>query len=542
MKENFQHVWEKIKEVYNRMELRQRLMIAILLAVTFGILIWMISWSGKTEYGLLFSRLTAEDAQRTITRLSEMSIPYRLREEGTSIFIPAEKVYETRIALAQDNIGARNHGVGFEIFDRTTLGTTEFVQRTVNWRRAMEGELQRTVASINGVESVRIHLNFPQERLFREDQTEPTASVALRLSRRLNENQILGITNLIASAVDGLDANNITIIDQDGRILTENNQDSIVGLSNQQMRIQQQYENRLRTDIQTMLDDLLDVGNSVVRVSAVVNFDQIETTTEMFDPDGQVVRSEEIQMNNTTNLRDSLSVMNEHQITNYEISSTIQRRINQIGDIRRLTVAVSVNYRTNRVIENGRETIEYIERTPQEIANIEALVRGTVGYDANRGDLVVVSSMLFDRTALEFTRSELERQERLKQYIALAEKGAVIVVLLVLVFVLVSQFKKIFAKPEEEEEIEEEVVEPDFTPTYADGVGPEGFYPEGDEGMPMGDTKIQMTFKPMRDITIEQTEAMLLQEAVQKFVIENPEVAVRLIKSWLLDKQYGQQG
>ncbi|MCL2063047.1 MAG: flagellar M-ring protein FliF [Candidatus Cloacimonetes bacterium] len=548
MKENFQHVLDKIKEVYARLELRQRLMIAILLAVTFGIIIWMISWSTGTEYGLLFSRLTAEDAQRTINRLNELQIPYRLRDEGTSIFIPQDRVYEIRIALASDNIGMRNHGVGFEIFDRTTLGTTEFVQRNVNWRRAMEGELQRTIASINGVEDVRIHLVFPEERIFREDQREPSAGVSLRLSRRLNENQIQGITNLIASSVEGLDPSRITIIDQDGRTLTENFDDNLAGLSNQQLRIQNQVENQYQTRVQSMLDEMLGFGNSVVRVNAVVNFDQVETTMEIFDPDGQVVRSEEISLNNITNLRDSVATVNEHQITNFEISSTVSTRRNQVGDIKRLTVSVNVNHRTNRTLENGRETIEYIERSEAELNQIDALVRGSIGFDQARGDLIVVSNMLFDRADSEFARAERERQEMIRQYIALAERGAVIVVLIVLVLVLISQFKKIFAKPEEEEEVieeevvEEELLEPDLRPAFVEGVGPEGFYPEGDEGMPMGDSKIQMTFKPMRDITIEQTEAMLLQEAVQKFVIENPEVAVRLIKSWLLDKQYGQIG
>ena len=542
MKENLQHVLDKVKEVYLRLEFRQRLMIAILLAITFGIIIWMISWSTRVEYGLLFSRLTAEDAQRTMNRLNEMSIPYRLRDEGTSIFVPQDSVYEIRIALTSENIGVRNHGIGFEIFDRTTLGTTEFVQRNVNWRRAMEGELQRTIASINGVEDVRIHLNFPEQRIFREDQTEPSASVALRLSRRLTENQVQGITNLIASAVDGLEPSRITIIDQDGRTLSENFDDSLAGISNQQLRIQNQVENQLQTRVQSMLDQMLDIGNSVVRVSAIVNFDQVETTMEIFDPEGQVVRSEEIQLNNITNLRDSVATVNEHQITNFEISSTTSHRISQIGDIKRLTISVTVNHRANRTIDNGREIIEFVERSPDELALIEAQVRGAIGFDASRGDQIMVSNMLFDRAGAEFTRAEQERQERIRQYISLAERGAVIVVLLVLVFVLISQFKKIFAKPEEEEEEEEEIIEPDFAPAYVDEVGPEGFYPEGDEGMPMGDSKIQMTFKPMRDITIEQTEAMLLQEAVQKFVIENPEVAVRLIKSWLLDKQYGQIG
>lgn len=530
MKENLQHFWDKIQEVYSRMELRQRLMIAILLALTFGIIIWMISWSSRVDYGLLFARLAPEDAQRTINKLNEFSIPYRLRDEGSSVWIPSDKVYETRIRLASENIGQKSSGVGFEIFDRTSLGVTEFVQKNVNYRRAMEGELQRTIQSINGIDFVRVHLVFPEEKIFKEDQQEPSASVMLRLNRRLTEKQIEGITNLIASAVEGLDASKITVVDQDGRILSDNFDDSIAGLSNQQMKMQAQVENQMMLKVQSMLDQILDVGNSVVRVTAEVNFDQLETTTERFDPEGQVVRSEEIQTNNITNLKDSLSQVNEHQITNYEISSTVQRRVSQIGDVKRLTVAVNVNYRTNRRFEDGKEIIEFVERNPEEMTQIDALVRNAIGFNAERGDQIVVNSMLFDRSGIEFVRAEQERQERTKQYIALAEKGAVIVVLLVLVFILISQFKKIFVQPEPE--IEEETLRP----AYADGdAGAEGFYPEGEEGMPMGEGKISYTFKPMKDIAIEQTEAILLQEAIQKFVVENPEVAVKLIKSWLMD-------
>ncbi len=531
MKENLQNFWTKIQEVYARMELRQRLMIAILLVVTFGIIIAMISFSTKTDYGLLFARLAPEDAQRTINKLNDLSIPYKLRDEGSSIWIPADKVYETRINMASENIGLKTSGVGFEIFDKTTLGVTEFVQKNVNYRRAMEGELQRTILSINGIDFVRVHLVFPEEKIFKEDQQEPSASVMLRLNRRLSDKQIDGITNLIASAVEGLDPSKITVVDQDGRILSDNFEDSIAGLSNQQMKMQSQVENQMMIKVQSMLDQILDVGNSVVRVTAEINFDQLETTTEIFDPEGQVVRSEEIQINNITNLKDSLSQVNEHQITNYEIGSTIQRRINQIGDIKRLTVAVNVNYKANRRHEDGKEIIEFVERNPAEIAQIDALVRNAIGFNPDRGDQIVVNSMQFDRSEIEFARREQEvkeQQEKLKELII---NGAVVVVLIVLVFVLISQFKKILVKPVSEEDEEEAL-----RPAFASGdSGSEGFYPEGEEGMPMGEGKISYTFKPMKDIAIEQTEAILLQEAIQKFVIENPEVAVRLIKSWLLD-------
>ncbi|MFA7074839.1 MAG: flagellar basal-body MS-ring/collar protein FliF [Endomicrobiaceae bacterium] len=530
MKENLTHIWTKIQEVYSRMELRQRLTIAILLAVTFGIIITMISFSSRIDYGLLFARLAPEDAQKTIEKLNELAIPFKLRDEGSSIWIPSDKVYETRISLASENIGLKSSGVGFEIFDKTSLGVTEFVQKNVNYRRAMEGELQRTIISINGIDFVRVHLVFPEEKIFKEDQQEPSASVMLRLNKKLSEKQIDGISNLIASAVEGLDSSKITIVDQDGKILSDNFEDSITGLSSQQTKMQVQVENQLMLKVQSMLDQILDVGNSVVRVTAEINFDQLETTTETFDPEGQIVRSEEIQVNNITNLKDSLSQVNEHQITNYEIGSTVQRRVSQVGDVRRLTVAVNVNYKSNRRFEDGKEIIEYIERSPAEIAQIEASVRNAIGFNADRGDQIVVNSMQFDRSEIEFAKQEQEAKEQREELKELIINGAVVVVLIVLVFVLISQFKKIFAKPITEEEEEA------LRPAYADGdASSEGFYPEGEEGMPMGEGKISYTFKPMKDIAIEQTEAILLQEAIQKFVIENPEVAVRLIKSWLLD-------
>ena len=543
MKENLTHVLEKIKEVYSRLELRQRIIIAVLIVATFFVIISMISWTNKTEYGVLFSRLSMADAQTTITKLRELRIPFKLHDDGTTIMIPANRVTETRMFLVtNENIGVANTGVGFEIFDRTTLGTTEFVQRTVNWRRATEGELAKSILTIEGVENVRIHLVLPEARIFREDQNDPSAAVVLTLSQRLSESQINGITNWIASAVEGLEIQRISIIDQNGRALTEMLEETSFTVAERQLRVQRQVERDYQQRVQTMLDQILDKGNSVVAVNAIINFDQIESTSEIWDPDGAVVRSEQIQSNLTTNLSDSLSVATDSQIINYEISSTVQRRINQIGDIRSLSVSVNVDHKPIRIQEGRRTIIEYEPRTPAEMADIEAIVREAIGIDQNRNDRISVRNIPIDRTNEELARLLMSEQAAQQRWEFLFERGLVFGALLILIILLYTQFRKIFAKPEEEEIVEEEVIEEDFTPAYVDEVGPEGFYPEGDEGMPMGDSKIQMTFKPMREITVEQTEAMLLQEAVQKFVMDHPEVACRLIKSWLLDKQYGQLG
>jgi flagellar M-ring protein FliF len=546
MNENITHFWEKVKEVYHRMEFRQRLMIAILLAITFGVIIWLIAWSMRTEYGLLYGGLSPEDAQRTTNYLRERGIPYRLRDEGRRIDIPEGRIYETRINMIANevNIGVKHSGVGFEIFDRTSLGVTEFVQRNVHYVRAKQGELERTIMAITGVELARVHLQFPPERLFRDDQRDPSASVMLKLTRRLDQRNIDGIINIIASS-EGIDVNRITLTDQNGFILSNNAEDPIVGLSNFQLNIQNTRESSLAMSAQSMLDQTLGSGNSVVRVTAELNWDHVERRSRTFIPEGQVVLSEEIQTASLTNLSDSLATINEHIITNYEISTTDEHRIAATGDIRRLSVAALINFKRTRRTEDGREIIEYVGHTEQEMASIEAVIRSAVGYNAERGDQIAVTNFYFDRSDMEDVRLEHERHERIKQYVAWAEKGAVLILLLVLVLILTSQFKKLFQIPEPEEDEElEEAEDEGMGPAFTETGGPEeeGFYPEGEEGMPMGEGKISFTFKPMKDIEIEQTEAMLLQETIQKFVIENPEVTVKLIKSWLMDEKPPQKG
>jgi len=545
MKDNLLHVWDKIKDVYLRLEMRQRVMIAILLALTFGIFIWMISWTTtkpKSGYSLLFARLSSEDAQIAINSLNDQKIPFRLKEEGrtTTIYVPEEVVHITRIGLTAGEFGMRSQaGVGFEIFDRTSLGQTERIQG-INWVRANQGELERTIMAINGVDFARVHLVYPEERIFREDQREPSASVMLRLGIRLSKKQIDGIVNLIASAVEGLIPEEITIIDQDGKILNEPVEEMPLTLTDMQLKLQLDRERILTNRLQTMLDQALDVKNSIARVTVELNFDQIESSSEIFDPEAVAVRSEQIETDNHTSLTDSTSIISEKIISNYEVSSTRQTRINQVGDIKRLTAAVFVNYKTIRRIEDGKEIIEFIERTADDIAQIERVAQNAIGYNSNRGDQVIVASMLFDRSTNEYaSRAQQEKDDRFKQYMGLAEKGAIIIVLVVLILVLISQFRKIFAQTvhEGEEELMEEIIETSvLPPVVLEGAGSEGFYPEGDEGMPMGEGKIAMTFKPIKDIELEQTEVMVFQDSIQKFVMENPEITVKLIKTWMMER------
>ena len=529
MQDFIQNFRTKIAEIYSRLETRQKIVLGVLLIASFAVFIWLISWSTKEEYSLLFGNMDPKEANEAIKKLDELNIKYKLSNAGKSILIPKELVYSTRIKLSSEGISSKG-GVGFEIFDKPNLGTTEAVQK-LNRQRALEGELQRTITSIEGVEYVRVHLQLPEEKLFQEDQQKPSASVLIHSQRKLTSNQVEGITNLIASAVEGLEVSAITVTDRNGNILTENFDDSVSGLSNAQLKIQRRVESDLKHKVQTMMDKLVEPGNSEIRVSVDLNFDKIESTMEKFDPDSKVTRSEEIENVTSEMAADSISESSEHLITNYEINRTVQHVFNSGGNIKRLSISVTVNHRINYKIEDGVEVKEYTERTQEDLEQIESLVRTAVGFSAERGDAIVVNSRRFETANYDKWQREQKQIETRGEMMKMVETGVILLILVILIFTLISQFRKVFAQPAEPEE-------DSLRPVLAHGdIDQEGFYPEGEEGLPMGEGKISYTFKPMKDIEIEQTETMALQESVKTFILENPEVAVKLIKSWILEKR-----
>jgi len=533
MNEFFQKVLGQIKEIYSRLNTRQKIVIAILFVLTFVSFVWLISWSSRVEYRLLFGSMDSKEANQAIEKLKEMKIQYQLKDSGKSIFIPSDRVYETRIALSSEGIGSDSE-IGYEIFDRSTLGLTEFVLEK-NYIRAIQGELKRTIEIINGIEYARVHIVIPEEAIFKEDQKETTASVMLRTSSSLQRRQIDGIVNLIAAAVEGLDKSNIVVTDQNAKLLTEDMQTGVIGSSNFHSRIKQQIENSLWTKTQSMLDNIVGENNSVVRISTELNFDEINTTLEQYDPESRVARSEQIESESSTNERDSVSTTSEHLINNYEINKTIQHTKNQIGDIKRLTISVSVNYKKQIDLVDGDEIINFVPRTTDELDSIEQLVKNSVGFDSNRSDNIIVTTNHFEDTYLTRKTAESDEMKR-RQLIDTIIKLVIVIILIILVYSLTRQFKQVFVT-NQEDELEETV-----RASLAEGtVASEGFYPEGEEGLPMGEGKISYEFRPMEDIKIEQTEAQAMQDKITKFVEDNPETALHLINSWLLEERLGEE-
>ncbi len=378
----------------------------------------IIMQSQVADYSLLFANLPSRDASSVVEWLKGHKIPYRLEDGGRDIMIPADKVYETRIELAGS--GLSEGGVGFEIFDKQSFGMTDFAQK-INYRRALQGELTRTITSLAPVEGARVHLAIPEKRLFRDQQQPATASVIIKLAsgRSLKESQLQGIVYLVAGSVEGLDAENVTVVDSSGKVLSKNNADEVAGpMTPGMLTYQQTMERRLESRAQSLLDRALGAGNSLVRVTADVNFDQVEKVEESLDPKGSVVVSEQTSteesgteinggvpgvasnLNNgntatTTTLQSTPSTRSSETI-NYELSKVVNKTVKSVGALKSLSVSVLVADRMTP--GTGGEAPTSTPRSDAELQEIEKMVRSALGISETRGDIISVVSMPFEST------------------------------------------------------------------------------------------------------------------------------------------------
>jgi flagellar M-ring protein FliF len=400
-------------------------------AVAAGIVaffIYLTSRLASPDMALLYGELGAQDSGQIIARLEQMNVPYRLGEESGKIFVPQDEVGRTRMVMAEEGLPSGG-SIGYEIFDRSEgLGTTNFVQN-INHVRALEGELARTIRSIGAVKQARVHLVLPRRELFSRERQEPSASIILMLARGgLDAQQITSIQHLVAAAVPGLKPAMVSIVDDKGNLLARGSEDGDVSQTAsraEEMRIG--YESRLVRTIEEMLSRSLGPGNVRAQVTAEMDFDRITENAEIFDPDGQVVRSTqtvEEQASNQdgapngvtvgNNLPDALPELDEgagsqsqtsrvEETVNYEITKTVKTHIREAGMVRRLSVAVMVNGKPT-LDGDGNPTSE--PRGAEEIEKIAALVRSAVGYDAARGDIIEVVEMPF--VSLEAGEGEAE--------------------------------------------------------------------------------------------------------------------------------------
>ena len=357
------------------------------------LLVAIARWAGQPDYALLFGRLEPASADQVVEALREQGTPYQLQEGGSAIYVPRADVYELRLHFAGQGV-VSNGPAGYELFDQGTLGMTDFMQK-LNFKRALEGELARTIASIRQVETSRVHLVMPERSPFRKVQAEPSASVVVQQASaaRLTEAQIEGIGVLVAGAVEGLAPSDVTVLDTRGNLLSRPDVgDSGVAASSAQLRARRAVEAYLAEKGQSMLDQVLGPGNAVVRVSATLDFDRAATERELIDPESATVISEE-------RLDEKGRAQNANSsVRSFEVSRTKERLEKSVGDVASLTLSVILNQKMAPTSEAVPEPppIFYSER---EIENVEALVKNAVGFDLARGDRFAIYQTRFDTGA-----------------------------------------------------------------------------------------------------------------------------------------------
>ncbi|UCC80869.1 MAG: flagellar M-ring protein FliF [Candidatus Zixiibacteriota bacterium] len=379
-------------------------------AVTVALIVSLV-FIIRPSYETLYHGLETEEAAEVAEKLAEYKVSYRLENGGTTIQVPRKDIYDIRLKLASEGL-PRSGSQGYEILDESKLGMTEFLQK-INYRRALEGELSKSIGSINGVKSARVHIVIPEPRLFKEDKKEATASVILTLSRAggLSQHQVEGIVYLIASSVEGLHPENVTVLDSAGRLLSSRKQGSELGqLTSYQLELKKHVEEYLEEKALDILDPVIGPGKSVVKVSALLNFEQVEQTIENFDPDNPAVRSQEkitessSEENSTTNGKGTVvSNSTENVVTNYEINRTAQHVVNEVGNIERLWVSLVVDGEIKEVESGGAVKEEYVPRTQEELDRLANLVRGAIGFDAERNDVFEIENVEFLHQKYEYS-------------------------------------------------------------------------------------------------------------------------------------------
>jgi len=416
--------------------------IASLFVIVAGTIIgflFIMTWSGQQDYQYLYSNLSPDDAGEVLSRLKEQKIPYQLTANGSSIMIPREKVYETRLEMASQGL-PRGGEIGFEVFDDTKIGMTEFVQN-VNYQRALQGELSRTITKFAEVESARVHIVMQQQQLFIDDEEPATASVIIKLrkGRRLGKAQVQGIVHLVSSSVSRLNPDNVTVVDSSGKLLAgRQDQDGASLLSSDQLEYQDKVERGLEVRIKSMLESALGHGKAAVRVACSFDFMQHEQTEEKYLPENSVVRSEQISYevkNRPENeslgvpglasfrsgaaegtLPDPQNVSNQNQDkrTNYEIGKVVSRKVMPVGSVLRTSVAVIVDgsYDTTPPSKGSKSkgTMKYVPRTETEMAKLESIVKHAISFDEAKGDVVEVVNLPFESSKAALMDEEVEPQ------------------------------------------------------------------------------------------------------------------------------------
>ena len=411
----------------------QKVVLLVGVAAAVAVTVAFVSWARTPDYKVLFSNVTDRDGGAIISALQQINVPYRMSEGGGAILVPSDRVYESRLRLAQQGL-PRGGSIGFELLENQRIGTSQFVEQ-VNFQRALEGELARTVQALGSVQGARVHLAIPRPSVFVRDQQKPSASVLVSLfpGRTLDPAQLAGITHLVASSVPELAPSAVTIVDQAGNLLTQSPgaREANAGLDAGQLKYLQAVEQNFVRRIEAILTPIVGPGNVRAQVTAELDFSTVEQTAETYKANPspeQAIRSQQTVETLGDNPRDASGVpgalsnqppgsataplnapakgaakgapaeppspgsSHREATTNYELDKTITHTRAEVGAVRRLSAAVVVNHR--RAVKEGKSEVTALPEA--EVAQLNNLVRQAIGFNEKRGDTVNLVNAAFN--------------------------------------------------------------------------------------------------------------------------------------------------
>ncbi len=461
--ETLQPVLQPIQRIWSGLSRGQRIGFGVVGAALVGLLLFVSTIGHGADTAVAFSGLNTDDMAAIVTKLKDAKIPYELADGGV-IRVPSGQVQDARLATAGMGLsGKPATGSGFELFNQPSFGQTEFTQK-VNYQRALENELARSIDQMDAVESARVHLVMPQQTLFTTQQKDTTASVMLKLKpgRRLDSAQSRSISNLIAGSVEGLKPQNLTIVDINGNTLTPDDTGNLTGLSSKQLDAQRSYESTMEHNLQAMLDRVLGSGKANVRVSALMNWDQTEQTSETFtpsDPTQTPIRTSH-DITETTNgggtataggvpgaaSNNSNGAVPTYQggtgttgstsktdtQTTYELNKSVQKVVRAPGSVTRLSVSVMLDDDPNNPNAALRQSVQ-------------DAVNAAAGIDPTRGDVLTVTSLTFNQSDLLATQTAMAdaaQKEQLMNYLHLAALALGPLVMLGILFFILTRGRR----------------------------------------------------------------------------------------------------
>ena len=532
--------------------------IAIVGGVFLGLIIFFIIFVTRftsPSMEVLYSDLDTADSTRITAQLQTMGAKYQLKQGGKEILISAKDVTRVRLELAEQGMGGSV--LGYELFDRSeAIGTTNFMQN-VNYIRALEGELSRTIESLNSVKGARIHLVMPKRELFSRKKQEPSASVFLRMrgATRLSSEQISAVQHLVAAAVPSLTPKHISVIDNKGKLLAGGFEDND-GMGAVSSKIDEKnriLENRLAKTLEELIEKSVGFGHVRAEVHAEMDFDRISTNEERYDPEGQVVRStQSIEETSSTkdsdgspsvtvgtNLPDadqdsgdsqssSAAENRTEETVNFEISKKVINHIREAGTIKKLSVAVLVDYK-HELNEEGVKTA--VKRSPENMELLANLVKGAIGYDADRGDQIEVIQIVF--------KDSIDVEEQLDQFFGLDKNDLlriveIIVLGIVALLVILLVIRPLISRAFEANTAAATAAQAESERLLADQAA-EALALAGPGGLPApSDMDVEDEFEELIDI--DRVEGRIKASSMRKvgeIVEKHPEAALSIIRGWM---------